>query len=114
MRTVQSYAVMFVLMVIMQGCAQLGVPSPESFNQKAAVAIATVTAVRTTATNLLVAKKISPEDAQQVQSGADNARAGVEIARILSKSNMAAADNKLQSVTVALNALNAYLAARSK
>ncbi len=102
----------FGLLAASVGCAQLGVPSVDTFNQRAAVAISTVTAVRATATTMLQERKITSEDAQNVQDGANTARAGIEVARTLSKVNLAQADNKLTAVSTALQALNAYLATR--
>ena len=103
---------MFSMLSFLPACAQLGVPTADTFNQKLAVAIGSVTAVRETATTLLKAQKITADDAQNVQDGANNARTGIEVARTLSKANMTAADNKLTAVSTALQALNAYLAAR--
>ena len=109
MRTVRAYYAIF-LITLVSACASL--PTPDTFNQKLAVAISTVTAVRSTATTLLQARKISADDAQNVQTTADTARAGIEVARTLSKVNMAAADGKLTAVTTTLQALQSYLTAR--
>ena len=46
-----------LLLTLASACAQLGLPTPQTFNEKMATAYATVTAVRDTATKLLVAKK---------------------------------------------------------
>lgn len=97
--------------LFLASCAQLGVESPKTFNEKIAVAISTVTAIRQTATTLLVAKKITPEDAQNVQTQADNARAGVEVARM---AGSPAGEAKIQQVQLVLQALQAYLAAKEK
>ena len=94
--------------------ACVGMPTADTFNQKLAIAISTVTAVRSTATTLLQAKKISVEDAQNVQAGADNARQGVEIARTISKVDVSAADQRLTAVTTVLSALQTYLASKEK
>ena len=85
---------------------------PETFNQKLAVGYTTVTAVRETATKLVVAKKLNPDDAQNVQNQADTARAGLDVARDMFKATPVAADNKLTSVTTALRALQTYLASK--
>lgn len=91
-------------------CQQLGVPSPETFNQKLAVAYTSVTAVRTTATQLLAARKISPDDAENVNASADVARAGLDVAR--RTSDPAAANAKLTAAVAALTALQTYLATK--
>ena len=100
-------------MSFLPGCAQLGVPTADTFNQKLAVAIGSVTAVRETATTLLKAQKISADDAQNIQDGANLGRTGIEVARTLSKVNMAAAEGKLTAVTTSLAALQTYLASRN-
>ena len=109
MKFARNYAAIF-LITLVSACASL--PTPDTFNQKLAVAISTVTAVRSTATTLLQARKISADDAANVQDGANSARAGIEVARTLSKVNMAAADGKLTAVTTTLQALQSYLTAR--
>lgn len=102
----------FLLVFLVCACANLGVSTPDTLNEKIAVAISAVTAVRSTATALVQAKKITADDAQNVQDGADNARKGIEVARTLGRINMAAADSKLSAVTASIRALNDYLAAR--
>ncbi len=93
-------------------CAQVGLPNADTFNQKLAVAYSAVTQVRTTATTLLQAKKISADDAQNVNNQADHARAGLDIARAVSKTDLTAADAKLTAVHTVLTALSAYLATK--
>jgi hypothetical protein len=99
-----------LLLSLAAACAQLGLPTPQTFNEKMATAYVTVTAVRDTATKLLVAKKLSADDAQNVLNQTDNARAGLDIARKLA--DVDAANAKLASVQAALVALNAYLASK--
>ena len=101
------------LMFLFAGCAAIGLPTAETFNQKAAVVQGTITTVRQTATVLLNEKKITADDGQNVLVQTDTARAGLDIARSLSKSNPIAADSKLNSVRTVLTALQAYLASRS-
>lgn len=101
-----------VLTLMLAGCAQLGLAPAETFNQRLAVGYSTVTAVRQSATTLLVAKKITAEDAQNVQRQADNARAGLDIARGLEKTDPTAANAKLLAVRTALTALQAYLVSK--
>jgi hypothetical protein len=107
-----AFALSCLSMALVVGCAQLGVPSPQTMSEKVAVAISTVTAVRQTATTLLAAKKISVEDAQNVQAQADTARAGVEVARQMAATDPAGAATKLQTATTILTALQAYLTAK--
>lgn len=88
-------------------CAQLGLVTPQSFGERLAAGY-----TATTAASLLEARRISPGDAQNVQEGANNARAGLDIARDLRESEPAAADARLTTAITALSALSAYLEAR--
>lgn len=103
-----------LVMALLIGCAQLGLPQAETFNQKMAVAYASVTQIRTTASQLLDAKKISADDAQNVLAATDSARAGLDIARKMAATDPAAAENRLTAVRAGLAALASYLATRSK
>src|SRR5687768_10843286 len=98
-----------LLIVLLAGCQALGI-QPETFNQRLAVVVATVTEVRRASTTLLQAKKITPDDHENIEKQADNARAGLEIARTLSKTDEKAADAKLTAARTVLTALQAYLA----
>jgi hypothetical protein len=73
-----------------------------------------VTGVREAALTLLTAKKISADDAQNLQKQADNVRAGTVIAQSLLATDPAAADAKIQQTRAVLIALQAYLAAKEK
>lgn len=112
MRMKAEMFLLAIAIMLLSACAQLGIPKPETFNERLAVGYSTVTAVRQTATTLLQAKKISADDAQNVQNQADNARAGLDIARTISKTDLKAADAKLNAVHTALTALQSYLATK--
>jgi len=104
----------FVMMlaVVCVACAQLGLPTAETFNEKLAVGYGSVTQVRETATQLLTAKKISADDAQNVLTATDVARTGLDTARKIHATDPKAGESKLESIKVALTALTAYLASR--
>lgn len=104
--------VVFALLWLATGCTQLGLPTPQTFNEKLAVGYSTVTAIRNTATTLLVAKKLSVEDAQNVQTQSDNLRSGLDIANKVHALDAAAGNDKLAAVQTALVALQAYLASK--
>jgi hypothetical protein len=59
---------------------------------------------------LLQANKITPDDAQNVQNQADNARAGLDVARSLSKTDLNSAEAKLEATKIVIKALSDYLA----
>lgn len=111
MRQIQYVAASF-LIVLLAACAQLGLPQAETFNQKVAVALGTVTQVRTSATTLLDAKTISVDDAQNVLTATDNARAGIDIARKAHATDPAGADSKLTAIRATLTAIAGYLATK--
>jgi predicted outer membrane protein len=108
LRLLALWALPFVV-----GCAALGLPTADTFNQKMAVAYGTVTALRTSATTLVGTGKITPDDAQNVLTQTDNARAALDIARVAYKSgDTTGASVKLDTTTTVLRALQAYLASK--
>lgn len=100
--------------LLLTACASLGVPSPQTFNQKELAAINTVDAVVQSATTLLAAGKISKADAQQVHDQAVNLKTGIDIAEQIHTNNPAAGDDKLAATIAGLTALQGYLQSRSK
>lgn len=96
----------------LSGCASFEGATPTTFNQKLAVGYGTVAAVRSTATNLLVAKKISSADAVNVQKQADTAREGLDVAKAMASTDLVDANVKLSSVTSALQVLQRYLVSK--
>jgi len=103
-----------VLCVLLTGCAALGLATPKTFNQKFAVGISSVTSARQTALTLLTARKISADDAANVQAQADNARTGLELARTIHASLPEQGEAKIDAVLIGLNGLTAYLCSRDK
>jgi hypothetical protein len=77
-----------------------------------AVGYVSVTTVRESALTLLRAEAITVEDAENVQAQADNARAALDIARGLRSVDFEAADQRLASALVILEALQRYLDGR--
>lgn len=102
----------FLLLLALAGCASIGVPKPQTFNESALSAYSTVTAARDTTTLLLKAGKISATDAQNVQNQADNVREGIDIARRLYVTKPDDAQDKLTAALQILTVLNEYLAER--
>lgn len=98
-----------LLAAALVACAALGQPTPQTFNQKLLVATATVTEARNTAATLLQAGKISAADAQNIQAQADVAREGLNVARGLAGTDLAAASTRLEVANAALRALQTYL-----
>ena len=111
MRTIYRTLLMAAA-ALLTACAMLGSPTPQTFNQKLAVAVATVTEARNTATTLLAAGKISAADAQNIQAQADVAREGLNVARGLSSTDLTAASTRLEMTNAALRALQTYMIAK--
>ncbi len=97
---------------VLAGCAALGSPTPDTFRQKLAVSVATVSEVRNTAATLYTAKKISAADAQNVQAAADVAREGLTVARSMSTTDLTEASTRLDLVNSSLRSLQSYLIAK--
>lgn len=115
MRNVHSFgftAALYVAFLLLAGCQLLGVPVPQTFNEKAASALTTVTGARQTALTLLQAQKITPDDAENVNEQADTLRKGVEVARAIHATQPVAGDARLAATITALTALTAYLEER--
>ena len=98
-----------LVLLLIVACAQMGVPTPDTFNQQTAIAIASVTAIRQSATQLLNAGKLSPQDGENVLAATDAARAGIAVASEIAKTDLTAAEGKLAAVTAILSATQTYL-----
>lgn len=108
----KTLASILLLMIAAVACAQLGLPTPQTPEQKILAGYATADSVNRSATTLLNAKKISSADAQHVLESTRGARQGLDIARQLAKVDPKAADSKLQAQMLILKALQDYLAAK--
>lgn len=105
-------AVIALTLGAIAGCAQLGVPTPETMPQRIAVGLSNVTQVRKAAVVLLKADKISVKDAENIQAQADNAATALNIARVIAVEDPAGANAKVTSAIAVLTALDAYLASK--
>lgn len=102
------------LLVILTACTTIGVPAPQTFNERLAAAYSTVTAARDTTATLLTSGRLSAADAQNVQQQLDNARTGLDLARQVHATDPAGGDAKLDAIVVGLTALQAYLQSHTK
>ena len=110
-----SHALFGVVMACaLAACASLGVPTPKTFNEKAAAALTGLTAATNTTTQLLDQRLISSNDANNIAVQLDNMRSGVDIARQLHQSQPAAGEARIETIAVALQALTDYLQTRQK
>lgn len=100
-----------LLMLMLAACVSL--EAPKSFNDKLAYGYGSVSATRNTAAALLERKRISKDDAIQVQALADQARTGLDAARgTASSGDLATAQGQLQLALDVLTKLEAYLATK--
>lgn len=117
-----------ILVMTFQGCALLGVPSPEGFNERLAAGYSSVTSVRDSALTVLQGRlraiegnadltdlersekaTAARQDAQNLQDQADSARAALDAARSLQGISFDAAEERLASTLRIIQALQQYL-----
>jgi len=104
---------MYVLLLFATGCASLGLPTPTTYNERLAAAYGTITTVRAETLTLLVATKITPDDAQNVQNQADTIRSALDVSHTLFKTgDTTGANTKLTTTITMLSTLQQYLAAK--
>jgi hypothetical protein len=101
-------------LMILMGCAQLGVPAADSFNKKALAAHQTVTAIAQTATTLRQAGKLSDADRDNIVATLKGAEAGIDLATLAAKTNADAGATKLDASIAVLTALQTYLLTKGK
>lgn len=103
------------------GCQSLGLPTPQTFEEKLAAGYTSVTAVRGGALTYLQSveakgdpakSKAAADDAANIQAQADDARKGLDVARGLKAVDFKSADARLTSTLAVLTALQTYLEAR--
>src|ERR1700704_4816459 len=109
-------------LLLLSGCAALGLQTADTFNQKLAYAYGQVTAARKGATSVINASCPTPEsvqtdackaavaDGKHIQQMADEARQGLDLAKTYAAAgNIQQANVQLQLETAALTALQSYL-----
>ena len=96
-------------LLLLAACAALGVPKADTFNKQVIVANSIVESVATTAASLYVAGKITDEERASVYQQGTEARAGIELVRQLHATDPLKAENRLNTIIVALTALQGRL-----
>lgn len=107
-----KYAAVYVALMLLAGCAQLGLPAAQTFDQKLAYAYGTHTAVLQAATSAVQAHTLSPSDAEQVLKLADESRGLLDAAKAAGGSPDGI--NKLALASSVLTQLQTYLNSRSQ
>lgn len=109
----RKYAVLPFLLVLLAGCAALGLAPASSFDERLAYAVSQNAAVRQAAANSLTAKDIDVEDAKRVLAITDQARTALDAARLASSAgDTQTAEGRLQLATAILTELQRYLRTR--
>lgn len=102
------------ILLLLAGCASLGLTTAKNFDEKLAYAIASHTAVQRSTAQSLDGHTISSADAKAVLKMADDTRPLLDAAMLARNvGNMEDANAKLLLATSALTALQTYLNSRS-
>lgn len=101
-----------LLVLLLAGCASLGVPAPQTFNQRAAAATATVNTASQTVLTLLQTRKITPDESDRYTDRTEDAQEAIDLARGIYPANPADAEGRLALVITALQMLTAELETR--
>ena len=111
MKLFQTLKIVIVTMLVagLVACAAMGVPTADTFNKKLLGGYATVETVAKTASVLRTAGKLSDVDLNNVVATNRQAIAGLDIAAATAKTDLGAANTKLQATLVILTALESYL-----
>lgn len=96
---------------LISACTFFGTPTPRTYSERLAAGYTTVIQVRDSARILLTSGVITADDAQHIQAVADQARAGLDLARTFGQTPRG--EDKLASTLIILTELQAYLAKRT-
>lgn len=102
------------LTLALSACAQLGLPTATTFQERLTAGYALNAEVRQSAANLLNAGKLTSADGQNILDQTNTARQGLDVARAIGKGDPKAGDAKLTAVRTVLLALQSYLASKGK
>lgn len=103
---------LYVVFLMLAGCAALGVPTAESFPEKAAAATVSVNTGSQTVLTLLQSRKITPDENDKYTKALGDFQEGIDFIRGVNKTNPADAENRLAALIASLNLLLAELEAR--
>jgi Tfp pilus assembly protein PilV len=109
---VRKLAIVPLLAVLLIGCGLLGVPSPQTFNQRAAAAVSTVNTASQSALTLLQARKITPNESDQYIDQIEDVQEAIDVARAVYATDPSNAEDRLALTINALNLLVAELEKR--
>lgn len=101
-----------LLMATLCACAQMGIAPADTFAKKEAVWYATSKTVAQMADTLLIDGSISPKEAQSIHDALDTAIEGLDAAKLLAKTDMLKAENRLRGAIIVLTELQSRIATR--
>jgi hypothetical protein len=102
--------IMFLWLMAVAACSQLGIAPAQTFNQKLAYAIGVHTSVLQATTAAVTSGALSSSDGQAVLTQADNAKSILDAANVANLAgDLTGATNKLALATQALTMLQSYL-----
>lgn len=105
-------AVSVPAVLVLPGCLTKTV-TPQTFNESAAAGLTAVNAVRKASLTLLQARRITPDDDENVQGQADIAKNGIDVARgIYGTGDVTGAELKLRTSMAVLRAAQSYVCAK--
>lgn len=109
------YTVYAFLLCLLTACATLGLPAPQSLEERIAYANGNVTGLVNSTTNLLNAKRIKVEDAKYVSTVAKESAALLDAAEDAATAGDAVtAEGRLRLAQSVLTSLEAYLTAKAR
>lgn len=101
----RKLAILFPLLFLLTACSALGVPKADTFNKQVVVANGLVESAAKTAATLYSTGKISTEEKDEVFRQGTELRAAIELTRTLHATDPLAAENRINTIIVALTAL---------
>jgi len=109
----RHYTAFYVLLLVaLNACATLGVPSPTTWNQRILAAYNLEDGIVQSVQTLAVAGKISKGDAQQFHDKAVELKNGIDLADQIHGGNPTAGEDSLATAVKALQALQTELQKR--
>ena len=96
-------------LILLAGCAALGIAPADTFNKKAVVAYAAVGAAYDLAADLNEAGKLTPEKKADVLKSLDDVVAAIDAAVAVSATDPTQAEKRLTAALLVLNVIDAYL-----
>lgn len=108
----RKLAILFPLLFLLGACATMGVPAPQTFQERALAATATVNTASQTVLTLLKARKITPDESDRYTDRTENAQNAIRLASSIYASDPLAAENRLEQTIALLQILTAELEQR--